>query len=403
MQSPEQSRVYITGMGVISGIGKNVEENFNSIKAGRSGIGKIKYLNTVHKEKFLVSEVAFSNEELILGLGLDKDEEYPRTTLLALWAAREAMEDAGFESDSAIRTGIIVGTTVGGMDVAENHYKQQGGNPKFIISSQSKGYTAEMIAELYGIYDFVTTITTACSSSANAIALGADLIKSKRLDRVIVGGADSLCKYTLNGFNTLMILSEQPCTPFDDNRSGLNLGEGAGFLVLESSDQVRKKNKHTYAMVSGYANNNDAFHQTATSDTGEGPYLCMKGAMEMAGINPLEIDYINAHGTGTPNNDVTESAAIQRIFGRQYPPFSSLKPYIGHTLGAAGSVEAIFSVLSIQNQMIYKNLNFKTPIHGVDIVPVTESKPEKVVHVMSNSFGFGGNDTSVILSQTNSN
>ncbi len=399
MTKPKQVNVYITGMGIISAIGKNVQENLESIISEKSGIRKIQYLDTVHKDKFHVAEVPFSNDELYELAGINHINDFPRTTLFASIAAQEALKDSGYKDEADVRTGLVFGTTVGGMDVAEANYRIEGNKPSFMVTCQNKGFTAEFLAEKFGVTDFVTTITTACSSSANAIMIGCEMIKNKQLDRVIVGGADSLCKYTLNGFNTLMILSEDPCTPFDEDRKGLTLGEGAGFIVLESETLVEKYNKNAYAIVSGYSNKNDAFHQTATSENGEGPYLCMKEAMEMAGLKTSDINYINAHGTGTPNNDLTESIAIERMFGEKYPPFSSLKPYIGHTLGAAGGIEAIFSVLSINHQWIYPSLNLKNNISAVNVSPNKELKKGTVNNVMSNSFGFGGNDTSVILTK----
>ncbi len=397
---PKQDNIHITGMGIISALGKSVDENLKSILAEKSGIGKIQHLDTIHRNEFFAAEVPYSNDELYEIAGIEHMNDFPRTTLLASIAIKEAIDDAGYKNEADIRTGLVFGTTVGGMDIAEKNYKVEGNKPSFMITCQNKGFTAEYLAEKFGIKDFVTTITTACSSSANAIMFGCELIKNKQLDRVIVGGADSLCKYTLNGFNTLMILSKEPCTPFDENRNGLTLGEGAGFLVLESSELVKKNKKHSYAVVSGYSNKNDAYHQTATSESGDGPYLCMKEAIEKAGLDFLDIDYINAHGTGTPNNDLTESIAIERMFGDKHPPFSSLKPYVGHTLGAAGSIEAIFSVLCINNQLAFPSLHFKNVISGVKALPNRKLIETKVTHVMSNSFGFGGNDTSLIISKS---
>ncbi len=400
MTEPKHRNVHITGMGIISAIGKNIQENLDSIISEKSGIRKMKYLDSVHKNEFQVAEVPFSNDELYEMAGVKQINHFPRTTLLAFIAMQEALSDSGYKEEAGIKTGLIFGTTVGGIDVAESYYRNREGKPTFMVACQNKGFTTEFLARQFGLTDFVTTITTACSSSANAIMIGCEMIKNKQLDRVIVGGADSLCKYTLNGFNTLMILSQEACKPFDEDRKGLTLGEGAGFLVLESQELVDRDLKNSYAIVSGYSNKNDAYHQTATSDNGEGPYLCMKEAIEMSGLEASEIGYINAHGTGTPNNDLTESIAIERIFGDQYPPFSSLKPYIGHTLGAAGGIEAIFSVLSINHQLAYPSLNLKNNISAVNVVPNKTLLKADIKSVMSNSFGFGGNDTSVIVTQS---
>ena len=227
---------------------------------------------------------------------------------------------------------------------------------------------------------------------------GARLIRSNILDRVIVGGTDSLSRFTINGFNCLKILDPHHCRPFDSSRAGLNLGEGAGFLVLESERAA--KGKKVYAALTGYGNANDAYHQTASSPEGEGAYMAMKKAFEVSGISPAAISYINAHGTGTEINDLSEGIAIKRIFGSSVPPFSSTKAFTGHTLAAAGAVEAVLSVLSIANRIIYPNLNFSSPIPEIGLIPATEMKENiSMNHVLSNSFGFGGNTSSLIFSK----
>jgi 3-oxoacyl-(acyl-carrier-protein) synthase len=229
--------------------------------------------------------------------------------------------------------------------------------------------------------------------------LGARLIKAGKLDRVIVGGSDCLSKFTINGFKTLMILSEDNCMPFDANRNGLNLGEAAAFLVLESDAIIKKENKKVLAYISGYANANDAYHQTASSESGEGATLAMKNALKIANLTPKNIDYINAHGTATSNNDLSESVAISTVFGKDIPEFSSTKAFTGHTLAAAGAIEAVYSILAIQNKIIFPNLNFKTAIQQTGLVPETKVVAKKINHVLSNSFGFGGNCSTLIFSK----
>jgi len=267
------------------------------------------------------------------------------------------------------------------------------------IDAHSLGDGTSKVAKSLGITDYVTTISTACSSGTNAIMLGARLIKSGKLDRVIVGGADCLSKFTINGFKTLMILSEIDCKPFDENRTGLNLGEAAAFLVLESDEVVKKENKKVLAYVSGYANANDAFHQTASSDDGEGATLAMRKALKVADLSEKDIDYINAHGTATPNNDSSESKAIIRVFKDEIPSFSSTKGYTGHTLAAAGAIEAVYSVLALQNGLVFPNLNFETPMESTNLIPVTDIVHKNIDHVLSNSFGFGGNCSTLIFSK----
>ena len=220
---------------------------------------------------------------------------------------------------------------------------------------------------------------------------GARLIKSGRLNRVIVGGSDALAKFTVNGFNSLMILTDEPCRPFDIDRKGLNLGEGAGYLVLEAESVCKGKKK--YAEITGYGNANDAHHPSATSPEANGPKLAMQRALKIAKINPSEIDYINAHGTGTVNNDETELFAFSSVFEKT-PPFNSTKSYTGHTLAASGAIESILSILSMNESELYPSLNCETPI---GVAPISKIEKATIKTIMSNSFGFGGNCTSLVL------
>jgi 3-oxoacyl-[acyl-carrier-protein] synthase-1 len=261
------------------------------------------------------------------------------------------------------------------------------------------GATTELIAAALNIEGHTSTINTACSSSVNAIILGSRLIKHNMLDVVIAGGTDALTLFTLNGFKSLMILDDKPCRPYDASRNGLNLGEGAGFVVLVSDRVLQEEDLESLAVVAGYANTNDAFHQTASSPEGRGSFAAMEKALAMAELSTGSIDYINLHGTGTQNNDLSEGTAIKRLFGDQYPPLSSTKTFTGHTLGACGGIEAVFSVLALQHQCVFPNLRFETSIPEIDIMPQLEFKSARVQHVMSNSFGFGGNCSSIIFSQ----
>ncbi len=394
--------IYIAGLGVISALGNNVAECLTSLESEEAGIGDIRYLETTHCGKIPVAEVKLSDTELQQRTGLH--ENTSRTTMLGFMAAKEAMKDAGILMDKSFRIGLVSGNTVGGMDKSEAFFtafseNNDKGKLRFVHDHEC-GCVTETIAEALGIKDFMTTISTACSSSANAIAYGARLIKNDILDIVVAGGTDALTKFTLNGFNTLMILDNNLCKPFDENRNGLNLGEGAGYLVLVSENVAKKLNKKMYCKLSGYDNSNDAYHQTASSPEGEGPYLAMKNALKKSGLNASDIDYINLHGTGTPNNDNAESMAIKRIFEPEYPLMSSTKSYTGHTLGACGGVEAVFSILGMKYGMIFPNLRLETPMHEFNFSPVRKIiKEQHIQHVMSNSFGFGGNCASLIFSR----
>ncbi len=391
------NRVFVTGMGIISAIGNNLEENYNSLLNKEHGISKLDILETVHKDEIVCGEIKLTNEELLQRLKLPENTTYPRTTILAIHAAKEAYNDAGLANGDTAKTGVILGTTVGGMDKSERYYRHPEENTDF-INTHNCGYTTEKVADSLNLQDFVTTLSTACSSGANAIMLGARLIKNGIVDRAIVGGTDSLSRFTINGFKTLFLLDPNPCSPFDKDRKGLNLGEGAGILVLESEKLCNEKKK--YCEFVGYANNNDAYHQTATSSEAKGPFLSMKNAIEVGKLKAKDIDYINVHGTGTDNNDFTEGIAMEKLFGEHVPPFSSTKSYTGHTLGAAGALEAIYSILSIEYNVIFPNLNFKQRISELSISPATVVIDNAgIKNVMSNSFGFGGNETTLIFSK----
>jgi 3-oxoacyl-[acyl-carrier-protein] synthase-1 len=393
--------VYIVGLGVISGIGNNVAEHLSSFEQAKAGMGDINTLNTIHKGQLPVAEVKLSNKKLVAMTGLP--ERSSRTALLSYVAAREALDDAAIGDMSSLRVGFVSANTVGGMDKSEDFYLQfhadnNKGKLRNIFDHEC-GSMTEIVADHLGIGGFITTLSTACSSSANSIFYGARLIRNDMLDVVVAGGVDSLTKLTLNGFNTLMILDKEFCKPFDENRAGLNLGEGAGYVVMVS-DKVRSMlAKQPYCVISGYNNSNDAYHQTASSPDGTGSYMAMKGALAKAGLQPSDIGYINLHGTGTLNNDSAEGTAIKRLFDPNYPPVSSTKSFTGHTLGASGGVEAVFSVLAIKNQIIYPNLRFETQMSELPFKPETKFlKDQDIKHVMSNSFGFGGNCTSLIFS-----
>jgi 3-oxoacyl-[acyl-carrier-protein] synthase-1 len=401
------NRVLITGYGIISAIGLNAGEVLESLLNGRSGIGEITRFKTIHKGILPLAEVRKSSGELLELCGLKGRKDYTRTAVLGIIAARQAAEMAEIKPDQKIRTGLISATTVGGMDRSEDFYPYFLENPSKgrlrEVINHDCGDSTERIAEILGIWDYVTTISTACSSSANSIMLGAELIKAGMLDRVIAGGTDAVTRFTLNGFNTLMILDKEGCRPFDENRAGLTIGEGAAFLVLEAEELAIKQNKKAYGIISGYANANDAYHQTASSPEGTGATIAMSGALEMSLLKTGDVSYINVHGTGTQNNDLSEGVAIQKIFGDQVPPFSSTKTYTGHTLGAAGAIEAVISLLSIRNHCIFPNLRWNTPMKELKIRPVAELiKDIDVRHVLSNSFGFGGNNSSLIFSDVNS-
>ena len=390
-------RIAITGIGIISAIGKNCSETLQSLLEEHSGIGAMHILKSVHKD-LPVGEVPYSNEELKAMTGIAADEPMPRTSLLGLMAAREALQMANCSCDT-----FISGTTVGGMDLTEQHWEDYTqGRAAENIRLHEAGESTNIIArhlmdDNQAPFSFIATPSTACSSALNAIMLGANLLRTGQSEAVIAGGAESLSRFHLNGFNTLMILDHQPCRPFDAQRNGLNLGEGAGYLVLEPEAKALSRGSQILGYISGYANTCDAYHQTASSPDGEGAYLAMSQAIRMAGLQPADIDYINAHGTATPNNDLSESAAIQRLWGNTLPAISSTKAFTGHTTSASGGIEAAICVLALRHGFIPANLNWTSSAEGL-VQPTIHTTRQALRHVLCNAFGFGGNESSLVLS-----
>ncbi|UII28856.1 beta-ketoacyl-[acyl-carrier-protein] synthase family protein [Fulvivirga maritima] len=394
------SKVYITGFGIVSSLGIGVEINLTSLKGFKSGISMPSFLQTSHKE-LPVGELKFSNVELCEKLEIEKCKYLSRTTLLGLLAAKEAIEMSSLKESDLKRTALINGTSVGGMDISELAYPSVLNSTleeyRRTFQNHDCGAISQYMARHLHVHGHIETISTACSSSANSIMNAGRLIKAGMADQVIAGGTDALSLFTLNGFGALKILDPKHCKPFDATRKGLNLGEGAAFLVLESERSVEKRGVPVLGQLVGYGNCNDAYHQTASSPEGLGAYLAMDKALKVANLSPQQVDYINAHGTGTQNNDMSESQAIKKIFSDNIPVYSSTKAFTGHTLGAAGAIEAVYSLLSIREQIVFPSLNVEEPM---DVLPdpITELRPTKIQNVLSNSLGFGGNSTSLIFS-----
>lgn len=389
---------------MITAMGDDVQQHLERLLKVQSGLGFTDYVNTVHQHVLPVAEVKHADAELATMAGLPGTDGYTRTTLLGLVAMQEALRSAGHPDVQAARTGFINATTVGGMVETERVYfdlTDPAREGKYVASADllDCGDCTQRIAAAVHIDEFVTTISTACSSAANALMLGARMIKQGLLDRAICGGTEALTRFTINGFNSLKNMDRQPCRPFDQQRNGLNLGEGAAYLVLESEALVQQRQAHVLAELTGYANTNEAFHATAPSPEGDGAFAAMRDALQMSGRSLDQVQYINVHGTATLTNDAAEGKALQRLFGQAVPPFSSTKPFTGHTLAAAGAVEAIFSVLAIRQGVLFPNLNFSEKMEELDIVPNTELRTAPVENVISNSFGFGGNNASLVISK----
>lgn len=393
--------ISITGSGIICAIGTDKESVFESLRGRKTGIGRMQYLSSTHKE-LPVGEVKLTNNDLKSILGIVSDEDISRTTLLGTYALKQAIEDSGLTKEymTEKRLTFISGTTVGGMDVTERHYHRMLNgelDALHYVLQHDCGSNTKEIAKYCGLDCEATTLSTACSSALNAIILGIRMLLANETDIVLAGGTEALSIFHLNGFNSLMILDKEQCRPFDVTRQGLNLGEGAAYVVLERSDESSLRNASIEAYIGGYGNYCDAFHQTATSSNGKGAFLAMCAALNMANLSPDSIDYINAHGTGTPNNDQSESAALCRLFGENIPPVSSTKSYTGHTTSASGSIETVISLIAMHNDFIPINLSWKEQSEGC-IVPYMGNDKHQLHYVLCNSFGFGGNDSSLLLS-----
>jgi 3-oxoacyl-(acyl-carrier-protein) synthase len=388
-------KVSVTGLGIVSAIGMNLEENHNSLKTLKSGISKIELLSNLDKE-FLGGEIKLTNKQLAGIAFLNEENEcLPRSLLLSLIAAKQAWGDS--KPSKSIRTAIIGSTTIGGMDLTEDYFKTK--RNIHALENHPCSVVTDYLSDYFQLDGFKTTISTACSSSANGIMLGARMIKNNFADRVLVIGGDALTHFTVNGFNSLLIYDSELCKPFDNNRKGLNLGEAAACVVLENKKSISISKNKKIATVLGWGNANDAYHQTASSPNGEGAQKAMQLALEEAKLSPAEIDYVNAHGTATSNNDLSEGRAIENIFGENQL-FSSTKGYTGHTLAAAGIIEFIYSMLSIKTNTLFPLLNYNEKMSELTISPINELKTDVVINtVLSNSFGFGGNNTTLIIGE----
>ena len=396
-------RIVITAMGICSALGDNLEEHLTGLLSGQSGLSIVENVSTLHRDHIRVGELKHTNDFLAQQLGLPVVNHYSRTGLLGIWALKEAIAQAGLTPTEVAQLSMVMASSVGGMDMTERYFYEYTTQEvlRRYIPYHNIGEVTGQIADYFGIKGYVTSVSTACSSSANAILTAANLLRTGRAQRIAVGGADALSVFTINGFNSLMILSDTDCTPFDAHRKGLNLGEAGAFLIMERETTALAEGRTIIGVLSGWGNANDAYHQTASSEEGEGAFLAMQQALAISGLTPTDIDYVNAHGTATVNNDLSESRALMRIFGEEVPDFSSTKPFTGHTLAVASAVEAIFSLLAIQEGAVWANLNWQTPMPEVPLRPQTTLKRKPIKHVLSNSFGFGGNCSTLIFSKAN--
>ena len=396
-----RKRVAITGLGVFCSIGKNVEEFLQSLKEGRTGIGPITLFDTSKYPSKIGAEVreyqgeeSFSKKEL---------KRLSRTDQFALIAAEEAVKNQGILSYPSEEVGVCLGAGAGGMFEAEAYHREillEGKSRPSLLLPFIPSFTTSRVAERFRFSGPKATVTTACSSSATAIGYGADLIRNGKAKAVLCGGSDALSELTFGGFNSLKAMDPSPCKPFDKRRAGMSLGEGAAILILESLDEAVKRGAEVYAEFLGYGIGGEAYHITAPEPTGTTEARIMGEAIEESGVKPSEVDYINAHGTGTPLNDKVETLSIKRAFGERAHsiPVSSIKSMVGHCLGSAGAIEAVASILSITHQFVPPTINHQEGDEDCDLDYVPgKSRGMEVKVVLSNSFAFGGNCTTLVF------
>lgn len=394
--------IWITGYGIISALGKNVPDSLDSLLKRKMTLQKLSGFDSVFNHQLTVGQVNLSNEELSALINPDDGTIYSRSSLLAFIACSEALTHAG-EGIDFQELALVTGSTVGGVgvtlsklpDINKGLYTAD----EAFINVMDCGSVGRHVASHFKIGGTITTISTACASASNALLTGARMIKNGRVRQAICGGSDSLELFTINGFNSLKNMDAAPCKPFSADRNGLNLGEGAGYLLLESADNARARGAKPLAIMSGACNSVETFHITGSSPDGEGAVMAMKGALQNAGLQPEDIDYIHAHGTATIDNDLAEGVAIQNVFGNEVQ-FSSSKSLTGHTLAASGSIATILTIIAMNHQFILPNENFSTAIPEHGLTPVHRLLPNKITrHAMINSFGFGGSNTTIIISK----
>ena len=410
------NRVVITGMGAISPVGHTVEELWEASVQGRTGIDRIASFDASELDTQIAGEVKGFDAEKILGRR--EARRMDRFIQFAVYAARQAMNDAGLEIDqeNAQRVACVIGSGVGGMrTLVEQLEVLQTKGPKRVsplfIPMMLNDSAAGQVAINLGAQGPNLAVVSACATGANAIGEAAEIIRRGVADVAIAGGTESaIIPLSIAAFNVMGALStenEKPQRankPFDLNRSGFVMGEGAGIVVLESEEHAQGRGARIVAELVGYGSTADAFHITAPREDGEGAAQCMRMALQQNKLGPGDIDYINAHGTGTQLNDASETLAIKSVFGdlAYQVPISSTKPVTGHLLGGAGAVEAIISIKAILDDQIPPTINYETPDPACDLdyVPNT-ARAAQVRTVLSNSFGFGGHNATLIFRSWN--
>ncbi len=414
-------RVVVTGIGMVSPLGGNVEDTWNNLIAGRSGIGPITHFDASEMACRIAGEVKRGDGtdgtyNPDLWMEPKEQRRYDDFIIMALAAATQALDDAGWKPESheeQCRTGVLVGSGIGGLrKIEETSLLLEKKGPRrvspFFIPGSLINLASGLISIKFGLKGPNSAVVTACSTGAHAIGDAARLVALGDADVMVAGGCETaICPIGIAGFLACKALStsyndtpEKASRPWDEGRDGFVMGEGAGVVVLEEYEHAKARGAKIYAELAGYGMSGDAYHITAPAQDGDGAYRCMRAALEKSGLSAHDIDYINAHGTSTPLGDEIELKAVERLLGneKRNVTMSSTKSAIGHLLGAAGAVEAIFSILAIRDQVAPPTLNLENPSVETDIDLAPLKPVERKIDVaLSNSFGFGGTNASLLF------
>jgi len=413
-QRNARERVVITGLGAITPLGLTAKETWEGLVAGKSGVGPVTQFDASSFPCRIAGEIkGFDPNRYI---NFKEARRMARCSQLAIAAAQEALADAGlalpFPDEE--RVGVLLGTTVGGLDQVEQGLRTLWNKglsrvSPFIVPAGVPNMPAHHISWAFQARGYNSTVSTACASGAQAIGEAAEVIRRGAAEVMISGGVEAMiCEATFAGFAAMRALStrneepEKACRPFEAHRDGFVIAEGCALFILESLEQALKRGARIYAEVLGYGCSSDAYHMAAPDPGGTGPVLAMRWALEDAGVGVADIDYINAHGPGTPLGDAAETRAIKKLFGEHAYniPVSSTKSMIGHALGGAGAIEALACVLTIRDHVIHPTINYETPDPECDLDYVPNvARPAQVDVALSNSFGLGGQNACLVLSR----
>jgi 3-oxoacyl-[acyl-carrier-protein] synthase II len=396
-------------MGALTPIGCRLEDYESGLREGRDGVGPIRSFDAARHRVVRAAELrGFEPETQIAA---PQRAHMARGTQMALVAAAQAIEDAGLDlaREDRRRIGVILGTDLGGMPSSHHGYqdlhhpyrqrRDVAESWRALLLDSFIASVADQVAAAHALHGTTLVMSTACSAGLHALAVGVDAIRSGESEVMLVGGVDPLSEMPHAGFGVLRSLASDRIRPFDKHRDGTILGEAAAILVLESEDHARRRGARIRAELAGWGGSTDAYHMTRPDETGQGPARAMKAALEDAGVEPEEIDYVKAHGTATPANDVIETRAVKLVFGESTRvPVSSLKSMIGHSLGASGAVEAVGALLALGGGFLPPTINLTTPDPECDLDYVPNvSRPRELQTILVNAFGFGGNNAAVVF------